>query len=172
MTEENPVQLEFDELIEEEPIGIEENGEEPTTTRRRIFTDKLDPPIKALLDKYKSGDLILDPIFQRRPVWDQTRSSRLVESVILEVPLPVFYLAESQDGSEEVIDGQQRLRALFNYLDNNYSLTGLKALPSLNKKHFKDLDKPTQKLIAGYSIRTVTFKNSWTKICVLRFLRD
>ena len=149
---------EFDELVEEEPIVAEENGEEPSTTRRRIFTDKLDPPIKSLLDKYKGGDLILDPIFQRRPVWDLTHSSRLVESVILEVPLPVFYFAESQDGSEEVIDGQQRLRALFNYLDNNYSLTGLKAIPNLNGKHFKDLDKPTQKLIAGYSIRTVTFK--------------
>ncbi len=149
---------EFDELIEEESINPEENGEEPSLIRRRIFTDKLDPPIKSLLDKYQSGDLILDPIFQRRPVWDKTRSSKLVESVILEVPLPVFYFAESEDGTEEVIDGQQRLRALFNFLDNQYELSGLKALSNLNGKHFKDLDKPMQKLIAGYSLRTITFK--------------
>lgn len=108
--------------------------------------------------KNKRGDLILDPIFQRRPVSDLARCSRLIESVVLEVPLPVFYLAERKDGTEEVIDGQQRLRAFFNYLDNTYTLSGLKALPQLNGKYFRDLDKPTQKLILGYSIRTVTFK--------------
>jgi len=149
---------EFDELIEDETIITDENGDEPAHDRRRIFTDKLDPPIDSLFLKNKRGDLILDPIFQRRPVWDLARCSRLIESVILEVPLPVFYLAESKDGTEEVIDGQQRLRAFFNYLDNVYSLTGLKALPHLNGKYFRDLEKPTQKLILGYSIRTVTFK--------------
>jgi hypothetical protein len=148
----------FDELLEDETTLTDDNGDEPAIERRRIFTDKLDPPIQSLCMKYKGGDLILDPIFQRRPVWDLVRCSRLIESAILEVPLPVFYLAESQDGTEEVIDGQQRLRAFFNYLDNRYHLKGLKALPDLNKKFFKDLDKLTQKLILGYSIRTVTFK--------------
>ena len=93
--------------------------------------------------RYKSGDLIIDPIFQRRRVWDDQRASRLIESVILEVPLPVFYLAESNDSVEEVIDGQQRLSAFFRFIDNEYPLKGLKALPDLNKNRFKDLDKPT-----------------------------
>jgi uncharacterized protein with ParB-like and HNH nuclease domain len=62
-------------------------------------------------------------------VWDDARASRLVESVILEVPLPVFYLAESADGTREVIDGQQRLTALFQFLDNKLSLGGLKGTP-------------------------------------------
>lgn len=148
----------FDELIEEETTLADENGDEPALEHRRIFTDKLDPPIDSLYLKNKRGDLILDPIFQRRPVWDLGRCSRLVESVILEVPLPVFYLAESHNGTEEVIDGQQRLRALFNFLDNAYALTGLKALPDLNGKQFKDLTKAHQKMITNYSIRTVTFK--------------
>jgi hypothetical protein len=70
----------------------------------------------------------------------------------------VFYLAESKDGSEEVIDGQQRLRAFFQFIDNQYSLIGLKALPVLNSKRFQDLDKVTKKMIEGYSVRTLTFK--------------
>jgi hypothetical protein len=152
---------EFDDLEEEENIETEENGEEASATRRRIFTDKSDPPIDSLFMKYKRGELILDPIFQRRSVWDRTRCSKLIESAILEVPLPVFYFAESQDGTEEVIDGQQRLRAFFDYMDDKYQLGGLKALSDLNGEYFsglKHLDKAYQKLISNCSVRTVTFK--------------
>jgi hypothetical protein len=59
----------------------------------------------------------------------------------------------------EVIGGQQRLTALFRFLDNQLSLSGLKARPDLNGKQFKDLDKPTQRLVRGCSLRTVVFKN-------------
>jgi hypothetical protein len=149
---------ELDEIQEDESLDTEENGEEIPTDKRRIFTDKSDPQISGLYSRYKDGDLILDPIFQRRPVWDDARSSRLIESAILEVPLPVFYLAESQDGTEEVIDGHQRFRAFFRFIDNEYALKGLKALPDLKGERYKDLDKPTQKLIRGCSVRTVTFK--------------
>ncbi len=148
----------FDELEEEETEITEENGDEPSVERRKIFTDKLDPPIESLFIKYKRGDLILDPLFQRRPVWDLVRQSKLIESVILEVPIPVFYLAESYDGTEEVIDGQQRFRSFFDYLDGKFSLKGLKAIPEINGKKFTDLEKTMQKLIENYSVRTVTFK--------------
>jgi hypothetical protein len=57
-----------------------------------------------------------------------------------------------------VIDGQQRLTALFRFLDNDLPLSGLKARRELNKKHFKDLDKPMQRLIRGCALRTVLFK--------------
>src|SRR5262249_26841884 len=126
--------------------------------KRKIFTEKSDPPVSALLTRFEAGDLVLDPLFQRRKVWEDARSSRLIESVILEVPPPVFYLPESADGKEEVIDGQQRLSAFFRFLHNEYPLKGLKALPQLNGRYFKDLDKPTQKLIRDSPIRTILFR--------------
>lgn len=147
-----------DVLVEDETILTDEPSEETAPERRRIFTDKLDPPVGSLHEKQKAGDLVLDPIFQRRKVWDETRSSRLVESAILEVPLPVFYFAESQNGTLEVIDGQQRLWAFFRFLDNEYSLRGLTARPELVKLKFKDLDKVTQLQIKDYPLRTVVFK--------------
>ena len=150
--------LEMDELEEDEASLEDEEEGDLGPERRRIFTDKSDPPISALYMRYKAGDLILDPIFQRRPVWDDTRRSRLIESLILEVPLPVFYLAEGPGSMEEVIDGQQRLSAFFRFLDNEYALRGLRALPNLYGKRFKDLDKPTQKLVRDSSIRTIVFK--------------
>jgi len=77
---------------------------------------------------------------------------------LLEVPIPVFYLAESNDGTEEVIDGQQRFRAFFNYLDNEFPLKKLKVLPEINGCYFRDLENTYKKPIENYSIRTVTFK--------------
>lgn len=150
---------ELDDLMEDEATQQErESSDDLGVEKRKIFTDKSDPPIGALCVRYEAGDLVLDPLFQRRKVWEDSRSSRLIESLILEVPLPIFYLAEGTDGKEEVIDGQQRLSAFFRFLHNDYSLKGLKALPQLNGKYFKDLDKPTQKLVRDSSIRTIVFK--------------
>ncbi len=149
---------ELDEITEDESSLSDENGEEAVIEHRRIFTDKLDPPVISLHTKWKAGDLVLDPIFQRRKVWDDARSSRLIESVILEVPLPVFYMAESQDGTQEVIDGQQRLTAFFRFLDNDFALRGLKAVSNLNGKRYKDLDKTNQRLVRDCAVRTVVFK--------------
>lgn len=145
--------------LQEENLGDEvELAEDVEPVKRRIFTDKSDPPVASLHRKYRSGQLVLDPIFQRRRVWDEARSSRLVESVLLEVPIPVLYLAEGRDGTLEVIDGQQRLSSLFRFLDNQYSLRSLRALPHLNGKLFRDLDTPLQAQIEDYAIRVVVFR--------------
>jgi hypothetical protein len=146
--------LEEDEATRQESESTEDLGPE----KRKIFTDKADPPVGALCMRYEAGDLILDPIFQRRLVWEDARASRLIESLILGVPLPIFYLAEGADGKDEVIDGQQRLSAFFRFLHNEYPLKGLKALPQLNGRYFKDLDRPTQRQIRDSSVRTVVFK--------------
>jgi hypothetical protein len=146
------------ELDEDESSTGDEPDPEGVFSKRKIFTDKSDPKVGSLHSDEQAGDLILAPIFQRRKVWDDKRSSRLVESALLEVPLPVFYLAESPDGTQEVIDGQQRLSALFRFLDNEYALSSLKALPGLNGKHFRDLDRATQKAVKNCTVRVVLFK--------------
>ena len=146
------------ELDEDASSAGDEEDPEGVFSKRKIFTDKMDPPVGSLHLAEKGGDLVLAPIFQRRKVWDDKRSSRLVESAILEVPLPVFYLAESPDGTQEVIDGQQRLSALFRFLDNEYALSSLKALSGLNGKYFKNLDGATQKTVKNCAVRVVLFK--------------
>ena len=146
--------LEEDEATQDESVSTEE----VTTGKRKIYTDKSDPPISSLFDRFQSGDLVLDPSFQRRKVWDDSQSSKLIESLLLEVPLPVFYLAEGPDGEQEVIDGQQRLTAFFRFLSNDFVLKSLKVLPALNGKNFKDLDKANQRLVKNSSIRTILFK--------------
>jgi hypothetical protein len=132
----------LEELEEDEASTSDEVVAEPVSsvTHRRIFTDKLDPKIYDLHQDWKSGDLVLDPKFQRRKVWDDARSSRLIESVLLEVPLPVFYLAENSDGSQEVIDGQQRLNAFFRFFGQCLSSGGAQGVARPKRPAFSGFE--------------------------------
>lgn len=142
----------------------EESGEELqlAISQREVLTKAGEPEIRSLYEKYKRGRLILQPEFQRQYVWDRKKASRLVESVLLRVPLPIIYLSEQPDGKEYVIDGQQRLTSLFSFIEGRFptgepfKLTGLTAYKDLNRKAFTEIDEGEQDRIQDYSIRTVT----------------
>jgi len=129
---------------------------------REILTRSGDPEISSLHDKYKRGKLILQPDFQRQFVWDRKKASRLIESVLLSVPLPIVYLSEQLDGKEYVIDGQQRLTSLFSFIDGKFPsgeefrLTGLNPYRELNKSSFKEIPEQLQDKISHYTLRSVT----------------
>jgi len=130
---------------------------------RKIRTDKRDPLIETLWNQKKEGDLILQPEFQRYFVWDNAKSSRLIESVLLDVPLPTIYLVEESDGKESVIDGQQRLTSFFKFLDGELILSGLKILTELNRKRFVDLDVESKRKFKKAALRTITIQNDSDK---------
>jgi hypothetical protein len=92
------VESQYDEL--QTDVAIEEEVEdlELTEEQRRVFTSQGDPEVESLHGKYKRGKLVIQPDFQRQFVWDAAKSSRLVESALLDIPLPVIYLSEEQDG--------------------------------------------------------------------------
>jgi hypothetical protein len=131
--------------------------------KRRIFARPSDPTVKDLFDRYKDGDLLLQPDFQRYFVWDRSKQSRLVESVILDVPLPIIYLAEEPDGKEAVIDGQQRLMTFFRFIDGELALSGLQVRKDLEGKRYADLDKVLQNTIRRAAIRTITIQKESDK---------
>ena len=116
--------------------------------RRKIYTEKSDPEIDSLHRRYLKGKLILQPDFQRQFIWNRANASRLIESALLGIPIPIIYLSEEENGEIYVIDGQQRLTSFF-YLDGklteskeksyDFKLTGLKVLKELNGKLLKDL---------------------------------
>lgn len=130
----------------------------------RIFTASGDPEIESLYNKQKRGKLILQPDFQRQYVWDSTKASRLIESAILQIPLPIIYLSEEKDGKEYVIDGQQRLTSFFSFIDGAFpdgkafKLSGLNVFSELNGKRFSELETELQDKIRYYQIRTITFQ--------------
>ena len=83
---------------------------------RKIFTEPGDPEIESLHGKFKRGRLIVQSDFQRQFVWDRAKASRLIESALLGIPIPVIYISQEADNKEYVIDGQQRLTSFFSAL--------------------------------------------------------
>ena len=84
--------------------------------------------------------LDLGRAFRSQPVWSRATQSRLIESVLLRIPMPAIYVAEALDGSTRIIDGLQRLDSLFRFLDGELALEGLQHLPELNGKRFQGLE--------------------------------
>jgi hypothetical protein len=92
-----------------------------------------------VIRRIKNDRFVLDPDFQRGFVWGKDKQSRLIESILLRIPLPVFYVAEDAQGRLIVVDGRQRLTTLLNFLDNKLALR-LKDRPELDGKRFEKLD--------------------------------
>lgn len=143
-------------------INIGEQKETPIESRK-IYTTSADPEVESLYGKYKRGKLILQSDFQRHFVWDAKKSSRLIESALLDIPLPVIYLSEESDGKEIVIDGQQRLTSFFSFIDGvfpggkPFKLNNLKVFQNLNKKTYQELHETLQDKIRYCKLRTITF---------------
>jgi uncharacterized protein with ParB-like and HNH nuclease domain len=98
--------------------------------------------IRELYTKIKEKGIDLNPDFQRHLVWDDTRKSRLIESILLGIPLPVFYFAEDKEEAFQVVDGLQRLSTIRDFMDNQFSLKNLEHLgQSCNGKYYKVSDK-------------------------------
>lgn len=97
--------------------------------------------------------IILDSDFQREDVWKNDRKAELVESVLMGLPLPIFYFNQDKYGRLIVIDGRQRLTALFEFMNGKFALMKLKVLSNENKKKFHDLSPLLQSKIEDYQIQ-------------------
>lgn len=135
-------------------------SEENAIGKRKIFTEASDPTIKDLCDRITKGRLIVRAEFQRKYVWENRTSlkSKLIESVLLKVPIPIIYTAEMDDGKEEVVDGQQRLLTFHTFLNNEFRLNKLEILEDLNGKTYQNLPQEPldlQTLYDNYPIRVI-----------------
>ena len=93
-----------------------------------IRVDSSTMSLRQVHDMVKDGDINISPDFQRNLVWDEQRKSRLIESILLRIPLPVFYFAANEKGQLSVVDGLQRLTAIVEFMDNKLPLKGLEYL--------------------------------------------
>ncbi|MFM0518295.1 DUF262 domain-containing protein [Caballeronia jiangsuensis] len=84
--------------------------------RREISSDNLSMSVGELLNLYKDSELDIHPEFQRVFRWGLQQKSRLIESLLLGIPLPSLYVATNDSGVWEVIDGVQRLSTIFEFM--------------------------------------------------------
>ena len=97
------IELGFD----DEPDDVDLSG------RKKIDFSGKDSDIEGLHRQYQKGRLLIQPDYQRKYVWDAKKASLLIESILINIPIPIIYLAQTKDDKINVIDGQQRLTSIF-----------------------------------------------------------
>lgn len=129
-----------------EGIGTDEDasfGEYPIDT---LLIRQETRTVHDIVRRIGQHAYVMDPDFQRAYVWGEDKQSKLIESVLLRIPLPVLYLAEDRDGKMIVVDGLQRLWTFERFVNNKLKLK-LKDQPELNGKYFRDLSAKLQNRI-------------------------
>lgn len=121
---------------------------------RKVVTQSYDLSIQTLAERWHTEDLLL-PEIQREYVWDNPRAARLIESLLLNIPIPVLYFAETDDGKWEIFDGHQRVRSVVRYLTNEFKLSSLSVLAEFNGKRFHQLPEREQRFLKSRMMRAV-----------------
>ena len=93
--------------------------------------------------RINQGSYVMDPDFQRDFIWPEDKQSKLIESVIMRIPLPVFYMAEDDQGRMVVVDGLQRLSTFHRFVRNELKLN-LPDRAELHHKRFSDIESKLQ----------------------------
>ena len=106
---------------------------------------------------------IFVPDYQREFTWDEERQSKFIESIILDLPVPLIFLAETQSGRLEIVDGSQRIRTVAAFLQNDLTLCGLLNLTYINGLRFCELAKSRQRKIKNTSLKTIVLRDDTTE---------
>ena len=150
----------------EQADGIEHEHSSVQTSNYAVDKDPYDPKlirvdtkpfsIYQVIEMIRAEDIDLSPDFQREFVWlDITRKSRLIESLLLRIPLPVFYLAQDEDGRFRVVDGVQRLTVIRDFVNNKFKLKNLEYLRDCEGKWYKNQNRPDEDSLAQIYVRRI-----------------
>ncbi|MDQ1294114.1 MAG: hypothetical protein QG608_1997 [Actinomycetota bacterium] len=127
--------------------------EQISARSREIHTDGYAMSLGEVMSLYRDGDLDVHPEFQRIFRWNESQKSRLIESILLRIPIPPIFVSQRDDGVWDVIDGVQRLSTIFEFLgiyrDQNDDptspsvLRGTEYLPALEGQAWEEIDGAT-----------------------------
>jgi Protein of unknown function DUF262 len=125
--------------ISQVSLSDDEINEKYNKGEIRIVTEQARYPLDSIETMLDSQKYILNPEYQRRKRWDNTRKSRLIESLIMNVPIPPIFLYEVDYSIYEVMDGLQRLTAIYDFYKGKFDLEGLEYWQELNGRNYKNL---------------------------------
>jgi hypothetical protein len=115
--------------------------------QRELVTSVVDYNLKTLSELITGESIKLHPRFQRRFRWDRQRQSRLIESFLMNVPVPPIYLNEDEYGEYSVIDGKQRLTAIHEFFRGRLELNGLVVFSDINTCTFDTLPRELRNVL-------------------------
>lgn len=174
----------FLEIIDSTDIDLENETDDEIDSdeddKRKLYVDKVDKSTSDLFRMIVERELNLQSDYQRRFVWDKKTMSKFIESLLLSIPIPTIFLAENNDDTFEVIDGQQRLTTIFAFMKSKLSnneiknlpenlqglddltLSGLETLKQFNQKSYCDLIE-MQRKFNNVSLPVVIIKKDSTE---------
>lgn len=145
------------EIFEKEDINL---ALDIPKEKRNLQTASYDYSVQFLCGLMTGSDpkIILSVPFQRQFIWKSERSSQLIESIIMNVPIPPLYFAEEETGKWLVVDGLQRLNSILTYYQNEYGLNKLEIIKELDGLKYKDLPPKTRGLLDDGLLRVNVIK--------------
>lgn len=126
-------------IVDNSNMSDEEINQKYIKGEVRIVTEQARYPLPSIILMLASGDYKLNPEFQRRHRWNKIQKSKLIESFIMNVPIPPIFLYEDSYSHYEVMDGLQRLTAIKDFYSDSFELEGLEEWVELNGKKYSDL---------------------------------
>lgn len=127
--------------------------------QKQIDYDTKDFTIELLITKFNKKDFFV-PEYQRKFIWQQKNKTLFLESIFLGLPIPFMFFADCEDGTQEIIDGAQRMQTLVEFYNNELQLSGLKKLTNLNEFRFKDLSEVQQRKFLNKTLRIIVLEEN------------
>ena len=146
----------------------EQIEEEIVNQLKTVDYDTHEFTIEVILSKLKKSEIFI-PQYQRKFVWDENKKSKLIESLLINIPIPYLFLADTESGDLEIVDGVQRLLTIYSFCKNDskldlpdldyckdeLKLQNLEKLSQLNGKYFTDLLESRRKRFLNKTIRAI-----------------
>ena len=144
----------YEEDHTEPDSGVEEEREDPDAAIEEPFdpskirVQTVPVLVDQLMARIRYGEVDLAPDFQRESgIWNDEKKSRLIESLLLRIPIPVFYVAANEEESWAVVDGVQRLSTIRDYVNGEFPLKRLEYRDEFDGRRYADLPRSMQRRI-------------------------
>lgn len=157
---EEKLELDPDDGMEKEDIGDGEETRSDPFNPKEVDIQVMSSIMDAVIKRLNNNEIELNPDFQRSPdLWKKTIQGRLIESLLINLPIPAFYFDASDDDKWQIVDGLQRLSTIKSFVvDKTLKLTGLEFLKEYEGKNFDDLPRTLQRRIEEFPVTLYLIK--------------
>lgn len=142
---------------------IAKSSQQISEKKQSIKYDTRDYVIGYLKKIYEEGNLYVPLEYQRQFVWGPNNKCFFIESVLMGLPIPFMFFADTEDGRVEIVDGAQRTQILIEFMQGDLTLDGLGVLSESNGMTYNDLDPAVQRRFENTNIRVVFLEEGTTE---------
>ncbi|EKT64540.1 DUF262 domain-containing protein [Providencia burhodogranariea] len=151
---ENEVEDFQNDIDDDISLSISEKSKHQEHNKDGLRIRHITPVLSLIYDRLSFEEIELQPDFQRKDrIWSMEKRSKLIESILMGLPLPAFYFAEKKNGNWIVVDGLQRITTVFDFMKDRFKLADLKSLnDDYNGTYFSELSRLDKRKIREYQI--------------------